>query len=444
MLLSDLRNWRQLFVAAAAALFMTPSLAAAQTHDPAAFDIVGIRLGMMPEQVLQALQAAGYGPKYNRKTWDLDIDRGPSFAADAHSAAESQLGIHLPNPPKTTAISGITSQAANGSEVVVTFLDWSDGPRAAFVIYRGGQAMRDRADEIDAHVRSKYGAPTQTVSKATMAIDYWCSPGVTKCNDDAGSRKPRLSMERFTTGGRTLLLSIGGNEERRRHALKEAEGAKIAAAMVKAGQGPVTVKAGSAADAARRDPASFDVAGVKLGMTTEQATAILTAAGYRPSAKSPPRYDLTFEQRVQLEVDRRNGRNPDLPKGQGVQGLTFEHPNGAQVDLFFINPAEGSRIESVMYQIPVDRLDYATFRQRIDAKYGQPTASRITGDLWCAKTSTECRENNVNLINEPHLLATRMAGNGNYLRVALNNGTAAGDKLYKAVEAEVFRRTGKY
>lgn len=303
--------------------------------------------------------------------------------------------------------------------------------------------MRDRAAEIDAHVRSKYGAPTETTNKASKATDYWCSPGIKTCGNTSSSRA-RLSMERLATGGRTLILHVGNNEEGRLHELEKAEGARIAAVAVKTGQGPVTVKAGSAADAARRDPATFDVAGIKLGMTPEQAAAILTAAGYRPSAKSPPRYDLTFQQRVQLGVDRRNGLKPDLPKGQGVQGLTFEHANGAQVSLFFINLAEGSRVESVMYQMPVDRLDFATFRQRIDSKYGQPTTSRSIDDIWCAKTSTICRENNVNIIDEPHLFATRVTRDISYLTVSLQNGTAARDKLYKAVEAEVFRRTGKY
>jgi len=252
---------------------------------------------------------------------------------------------------------------------------------------------------------------------------------------------------RWNTGSRTLTLFAGTIEDGKSYDLAKTEAAKIVAA-VRAGNNPAQASsaaaAGQAYQASRRDPATFDIAGVRLGMTQQQATTALAAAGFGPSSVFPPSLDLSYEQAVDVRAKQLSGVKGYYPSAmQGVGRLVFEHPGGAMVTIAFVNPPEGARVDSVSYEIPAKRIERQAFIDRVTSKYGPPTLANASSSLWCSKAYPGCPGSHAGADNGPTLSAGKYPDNSGNLMAGLMNSPTYGWQLRQAVEAEAKRRVGQ-
>ena len=144
---------------------------------------------------------------------------------------------------------------------------------------------------------------------------------------------------------------------------------------------------------------TFDVAGVRLGMTPEETRSALKAAGFNPRATDPTQD--SWGSTVSRRAAERIGGKVDETK---VPMLTrASGPQGEQVEVWYAATEGRARATSIEYMVPTKRMARATFGSGVSAKYGRPTVQEAARVLYCTKGEGSC----VSYQNKalPHLLA---------------------------------------
>ena len=162
---------------------------------PAApWGIAGIRLGMSPREVADAMKAAGYTlhGRYTGRSWQAEVADQVSFLR----------GIRIPAGPETVR----KEDYKKGQEAIqVTYAVNPAGPYAAGVTYRIAAAAID-ADRFEAAALSRYGRPSR---KRDSEILY-CSAGEPECASPsslvAKNQLPNLAI--FVADGMKRSLEL--------------------------------------------------------------------------------------------------------------------------------------------------------------------------------------------------------------------------------------------
>lgn len=142
---------------------------------------------------------------------------------------------------------------------------------------------------------------------------------------------------------------------------------------------------------ARYNVRTFDIAGVRLGMTYSEAEEALVKAGY-PETWDDQLVD-TFEQKVRDAVSVRTGVRPSQDREQargGTIGSTL--PTGERVTVRFAATPDGIRVSEVKFLLSKDRMDPSVFEGLAVEKYGKESYAH-SGQLehrWCSVDEENC------------------------------------------------------
>ncbi len=130
----------------------------------------------------------------------------------------------------------------------------------------------------------------------------------------------------------------------------------------------------------------FDVAGVKLGMTPEEARRALTSAGFVPPATDPTQdaWSAVVSRRVVERIGGKvNGAKiPMFTRARGLQGET--------VEVWYAATKDGARVSSIDLRMPTRRMERAAFTASVMDKYGRPTVNESARVLYCTKGEDSC------------------------------------------------------
>lgn len=131
---------------------------------------------------------------------------------------------------------------------------------------------------------------------------------------------------------------------------------------------------------------TFDVAGVKLGMTPEETRAALNAGGFTPQVIDPTQSSWAslvsrrVVERIPGKVDET--RIPMFTRAGG--------PHGEQVEVWYTATPDGARATSIEYTMPTNRMERAAFVAGVSAKYGRPTIEDPVHGLYCTRGESRC------------------------------------------------------
>jgi hypothetical protein len=137
----------------------------------------------------------------------------------------------------------------------------------------------------------------------------------------------------------------------------------------------------------------MDVAGVRLGMTPEEAKAALRAKGYAPTPSTyytdrRPETKNGYDYATRVDQIRRERLSDYRTAFKPVDVVTSEtwSKGDEKVDVDYSVMKAGRRVASVGYHIPEGRMSWASMRSSIVEKYGRPTRlSENMGEIhYCA------------------------------------------------------------
>lgn len=135
-------------------------------------------------------------------------------------------------------------------------------------------------------------------------------------------------------------------------------------------------------------PASFDLAGFRLGMTEAEAERVLKERGMTVRRRTRA---VTFEDRVRQAVNSRGGRLP-LKGGSVLDDADIDDGRGGKVMIRMFGWPDGARIRSITYLAPAG-TDPAAWRTLLVGKYGPPSKDSGTIDgeglhaRWCGQAA---------------------------------------------------------
>ena len=141
-------------------------------------------------------------------------------------------------------------------------------------------------------------------------------------------------------------------------------------ALAQAGQrGEATARA---IDQRIGDVGDFDVAGVRLGMTFDQAKQTLTARGFRVSEEGLS-LAQDFNNLVRLEAGRLRQPVPAFRAPSGQPGLVGTDSDGNRIEVRMISLKAGSIVTTVELEFSSATNDLSSLPGDILKKYGTPT-----------------------------------------------------------------------
>ncbi len=173
---------------------------------------------------------------------------------------------------------------------------------------------------------------------------------------------------------------------------------------------------------------TFDVGGVKLGMTPEETRSALKAGGFTPQATDPTQDSWTsvvsrrIAERIPGKVDET--KVPMFTRAGG--------PQGEMVEVWYTATPEGARATSIEYTMPTNRMVRAAFVTSVSAKYGRPTAEDPVHGLYCTKGEANCETYGNRYL--PHLLTE---SSYSVHSIKLVEGMRYGDELKARTAAAV-------
>ena len=205
--------------------------------------------------------------------------------------------------------------------------------------------------------------------------------------------------------------------------------ALMAAQPASAGQ--IGVRA-SAPQTIKGNPATFDLAGFRLGMTEAEVERNLKERGM--TVRRGTRAE-TFDDRVRKLVNLRGGRL-SLTGGSVLDDAVIEDGKGGKVMIRMLGWPDGARIRSVTYLPPVG-TDPGAWRSLLVGKYGAPArdSDSIDGEglhaRWCGQAAC-LGEGGV------FRLGADVGSRGGQIVLSQPEGTAA--KVTALIEQEASRR----
>jgi len=188
----------------------------------------------------------------------------------------------------------------------------------------------------------------------------------------------------------------------------------------------------SATQTIKGNPATFDLAGFRLGMTEAEVERTLKERGM--TVRRGTRAE-TFEDRVRKLVNLRGGRMP-LKGGSVLDDAVIEDGKGGKVMIRMLGWPDGARIRSVTYLPPVG-TDPGAWRSLLVGKYGAPArdSDSIDGEglhvRWCGQAACLGEGGVFRLVAD-------VGSRGGQIVLSQPEGTAA--KVAALIEEEASRR----
>lgn len=171
---------KNLAIAASIALAGVTSPSAAQNtstaesapyYDIAQFDVVGVRIGMRPDEVLKILIDRGFEAKAGYSDTD--------FFSKVRERAWS-LKQPVPEISVEAGASQIAGYDAQGNHVLANFIGLDSGPELVSITLTFN-IKTNRADEFDKNIAAKYGPPSTV--EASRWTNVWCTEGDSACQN---------------------------------------------------------------------------------------------------------------------------------------------------------------------------------------------------------------------------------------------------------------------
>lgn len=192
------------------AVAQTPRPTSGATVPRAPWDIAGIRLGMPPREVADAMKAAGYRLDYRYP--------GRSWQGELANQVSLLRGIRIPDGAQVTR----KEDYQKGQEAIqVTYAVNPSGPYVADVRYKIESAAID-AERFRAAALSRYGRPSLKWDWESL----YCLPAERQCARTGSlitNQLPNLTVYVMDGTNRSLELRQGQQADRAGEALVKAE-----------------------------------------------------------------------------------------------------------------------------------------------------------------------------------------------------------------------------
>ncbi len=139
----------------------------------------------------------------------------------------------------------------------------------------------------------------------------------------------------------------------------------------------------AAVPASAADPATMEVAGIRLGASPSQVKDALRRVGYRVTET---REAEAFDQRLAREVATRKGTRAMHTPYAGVGTIIATGPHQEKAEVGFAQTAGGSIVSRIKVEIAGTTMTATAFREQLIARYGKPDAVRGQGLTlsWCS------------------------------------------------------------
>lgn len=148
--------------------------------------------------------------------------------------------------------------------------------------------------------------------------------------------------------------------------------------------------AGSRTAGPAYDIETFNVAGIRMGMTPEEAEAALTERGFQTNFKTVE-YTV-FSDGVRDEARKLKQPMPELAAQEGRLGSFAQDSKGNSVGVEFIHLMEGPRVAGVRLTFDKNTNDYNTLPDDVISSYGTPTIDKrdLLDVFWCSNRGAKC------------------------------------------------------
>lgn len=141
----------------------------------------------------------------------------------------------------------------------------------------------------------------------------------------------------------------------------------------------------------------LDVAGIRLGMTPDEAGRAIAKSGYKIDAASIRDDRPSWEERLRVAVRERQGSSAPRPSGPPLREVSNYYATSVRkqtLQVSFAATPAGPRVKKVVYEIPVDQITKADFDANVLTKYGRRDGQVATVDgmeaLWCSAGERQC------------------------------------------------------
>jgi len=183
-------------------------------------------------------------------------------------------------------------------------------------------------------------------------------------------------------------------------------------------------------------PATFDIAGVRLGMTPDAVRRALVAAGYRIDHTDATN---SFQDNVVVEAAHAQGRMPaTYGKSTSVGRIWANGPHGEALTVDFDQWPGGAFVGAVDLAIKPERQTLADLQAQIEGKYGMPSLKTDSLSFqWCTPGERGCDR-----ISVPQL-PTLQVGYATPYTVRLRENGQVASQLNAAFKASVEARAPK-
>ena len=141
----------------------------------------------------------------------------------------------------------------------------------------------------------------------------------------------------------------------------------------------------------RYDIASFDVAGVSLGMSPEAAREAMRKAGFDLTEKAFA-VTQTFEGLVRSKAQELRQPIPQISSVDGPAEIEGRDSKGNKLSVLFISMSGGPKVSTVRLTFDKGSNSISSLRDDIVSRYGVPTQKILAanGLHWCDESANAC------------------------------------------------------
>lgn len=183
---------------------------------------------------------------------------------------------------------------------------------------------------------------------------------------------------------------------------------------------------------------TFEIGGIRLGMTRDAAHTAARAAGYvekQPTGSLAARYqDEVNRVRARFDPSYQPPRATYAPNLDRLQGS-----NGQSLEVNYVYTPTGPQVDRVIYQVKAEVVPFAEVERSATAKFGRPSMSFKAADRtvrWCEKRcdyTTPTGQDSVTL----------EGGVGRPVYLILSDGDVLRRLVKSLTEAEAAKLSGK-
>lgn len=141
----------------------------AQYYDISTFDIVGVKIGMKPDEVFKILTQKGFSVK--------PLPLSTNFAKEVYEKS-SKLRQPMPKLNVVNGPSLISGSDSQGNEIYASFIGLATGPELVSItlVFNG---RTNQVNKLEENIVAKYGAPSHITS--TFKTNVWCGKSDNNC-----------------------------------------------------------------------------------------------------------------------------------------------------------------------------------------------------------------------------------------------------------------------